>query len=58
MGETDRRFLVLRQAFPFLFVKTKMVRDHQLSINRGVNQGGEIFPNVYDLEPLGPNKRP
>lgn len=53
MGETDRRFLVLRQAFPFLFIKTKMVRDHQLSIN-----SGEIFPNVYGLEPLGPNKRP
>lgn len=41
-----------------LFIKTEMVADQQLVVNREGNQCGDTFTNVCRLEPLGPNERP
>lgn len=51
--ETDGRFSIGRWSFPLLVIKTEMVADHQLIVNREVSQCGDIFTNVCALEPLG-----
>lgn len=43
VGEADWRLLTLMCAFPFLFIKTEIVTDPQLSTNREVSQCGDYI---------------